>query len=307
MIKCRQDAQYLSYILDENSIFSLTAFRVLKKQQKNGLLACYRNWYNGGIKLLYPVSGMTALSVAAGFWSPTEILDGIRQILKILMAILENGFLQMETVDPDISHMFCDYEKKQIFLIALPLQQGLWGEDLKGWELYLKKSLVSLIELGRGSEQGTLYALKKDLEDPRISLGNLYYKYSEHKSASTQQLKFSQDEDDGHEESGEKLCPGKLSLTLKNQPGQLQFMISQPEFVLGKNGAVVDGLVNLSPTISRTHCKIWQKKDGFFVEDLKSKNFTWVNGIRLEPGILTKLEDGDVLRLAKYDFDVKIL
>ena len=47
MYKIRQDEQYLLYTLNDNSNFSLTAFRVLKKQEKKWIavvLEAGRKW-----------------------------------------------------------------------------------------------------------------------------------------------------------------------------------------------------------------------------------------------------------------------
>jgi hypothetical protein len=45
-------------------------------------------------------------------------------------------------------------------------------------------------------------------------------------------------------------------------------------------------------SISRKHCRISKKGDKFFVEDLRSRNGTWIHGERIRPGDLFPVEEG---------------
>lgn len=51
-------------------------------------------------------------------------------------------------------------------------------------------------------------------------------------------------------------------------------------------------------TISRRHARILRRRDSYYVEDLHSRNGTFVNGERLQPGEWHPLADGDELSLA---------
>ena len=185
-------------------------------------------------------------------------------------------------------------------MIALPVQPDAEEGNVFLWEQRLRKALVSLIQLSREPEDGTLKALQSDLANPAISLNNLSYKYAENPSSTTQQL-----------QQEETLPPSEkkgnsLLLTLQGPAGPLQFTVHQPEFIIGKNGTQADGAMPFAPTVSRIHCKILQKPDGFVIEDLGSKNHTWVNGVQLIPGTQIMLRDGDMLQVAEYNFHVKI-
>lgn len=50
--------------------------------------------------------------------------------------------------------------------------------------------------------------------------------------------------------------------------------------------------------ISRRHACVRLDNDYYAVEDLQSRNGTFVNGVRLAPGASQRLRDGDVLQLA---------
>jgi hypothetical protein len=79
----------------------------------------------------------------------------------------------------------------------------------------------------------------------------------------------------------------------------------QPVLVIGR----VDTVQSIYPDIdlaeldgensgvSRSHARILQKPEGVYIEDLNSTNFTFLNRIRLQPGELYLLSNGDEIRL----------
>jgi pSer/pThr/pTyr-binding forkhead associated (FHA) protein len=50
--------------------------------------------------------------------------------------------------------------------------------------------------------------------------------------------------------------------------------------------------------LSRKHAEITFDGEGFFIEDLGSKNKSYVNGNRIEQGEKTPIKDGDIIKLA---------
>ena len=68
------------------------------------------------------------------------------------------------------------------------------------------------------------------------------------------------------------------------------------QLVLGRHGGTAGDVADLS--VSRDHARLHVGADRVEVEDLGSKNGTWVNGSRLEGR--TTLRNGDELRLGKY-------
>lgn len=73
------------------------------------------------------------------------------------------------------------------------------------------------------------------------------------------------------------------------------FPVLDPEVVVGRDPSCAISINDAS--ISGTHAKIKQGSEGFFLEDLSSRNGTYVNGERLtQPRLLA---DQDVVRLGK--------
>lgn len=58
--------------------------------------------------------------------------------------------------------------------------------------------------------------------------------------------------------------------------------------------------------VSRRHAKISFQDDKFYVEDLNSVNFTYLNQTRLEPNEPAELNDGDELMFGRLKFTVQM-
>lgn len=61
-----------------------------------------------------------------------------------------------------------------------------------------------------------------------------------------------------------------------------------------------------SPIISKMHACIIKDEDKFYIEDLNSTNGTFINGERIAMHNKMCLSDGDALRIASYEFVVKL-
>lgn len=301
-VKC--DGQYLSYILEDNSMFFPTGYRVLKKQEKNGFISCMKNYFNGHIKLLYPISGYETVSVAAGYWGLKEVLEWMFRILQVLMEIQGNGFIQIETVDVELSHIFIEQENKRVWIVALPLNIETNRNSRMQWEQELRKSLLSVTELSCISDQqGILLELQQKIREA-ATLEDLYQTLK--RIADEQKLGIDTKKllvDERKEIQKEQVSvSGRLYIISRSGSEKVEIPIDKDNFVLGKNPALADGVLRMSPTISRKHCRIFRDVDGHYLEDLESKNFTYLNGIRLLPGEKKKLQHGDQIRLAEVEF-----
>ncbi len=60
----------------------------------------------------------------------------------------------------------------------------------------------------------------------------------------------------------------------------------------------------LSEEVSRRHCVITVGPADVWVEDLKSRNGTFVNGSKIEPATRKKLADGDMIRVGSLELRV---
>jgi hypothetical protein len=63
-------------------------------------------------------------------------------------------------------------------------------------------------------------------------------------------------------------------------------------------------VVLLSPRVSRYHARISSRNGDYEIEDLNSKNGTWVNGVRINGA--NRLHDGDSIQLGDVNINFKI-
>lgn len=78
-----------------------------------------------------------------------------------------------------------------------------------------------------------------------------------------------------------------------SRPGR-RILLDQPELIIGRGEA--SGLVISERQVSRRHARIRQEQDHYVLEDLRSKNGTFLNGQELAgPHVL---QDGDEIQVA---------
>lgn len=61
-----------------------------------------------------------------------------------------------------------------------------------------------------------------------------------------------------------------------------------------------------SPVISKMHACLLKEDDKFYIEDMNSTNGTYINDERIAMHSKTRIADGDILRVAAYNFKVCI-
>lgn len=87
-----------------------------------------------------------------------------------------------------------------------------------------------------------------------------------------------------------------LVLMALGGPLNQQSWTIENELVLGRDPRC--DVVIPNRQISRRHARVFRQGEGIWVEDLGSKNGTFINGERVEPGHPVQLQEGDTLVLA---------
>jgi serine phosphatase RsbU (regulator of sigma subunit)/pSer/pThr/pTyr-binding forkhead associated (FHA) protein len=90
-----------------------------------------------------------------------------------------------------------------------------------------------------------------------------------------------------------------LSLRNGTSVGQ-SFPIDDDSVVLGRHpdcAIVVDG-----SAVSRKHARVFKDGENFYVEDLKSRNKTFLNSTEMPPGTPQQLKDGDIIGICDSEF-----
>lgn len=76
-----------------------------------------------------------------------------------------------------------------------------------------------------------------------------------------------------------------------------------PVFRIGKEHTQVDYTIVGNSAVSRSHAKITIRGSEYLLEDTNSKNFTYVNGMKLTSGVPVRIKNGDKLTFANEEFE----
>ena len=82
--------------------------------------------------------------------------------------------------------------------------------------------------------------------------------------------------------------------------------ITKSSYVIGKSSEQADYGVQGNAGISRRHVCIRQTPDGYYIQDLKTTNGTYVDGSRVSWDKDVKLLDGSIIRMADEEFEFRI-
>lgn len=296
-MKIKQDGSYTSFVLDDNSDFYMTGYRILKKQENDGILPCWKVLLNGRIKLIYPTAGRVPLTWAAKSWESGEARQYMGQALSVICRLADNGFLSPEAVWPDGDHMYMDKSSGQVFLTVLPVTVKADPQSHLNWLMSLKRTLLNLIELSPGKRDGQMgeqiLCIRRASSVKELFEGFCQPRTQEaqEKYPGTKEPFFREDE--------------RIRLVLQHSSRSFSLEITKDEFTIGKLKSSVDGVIDFTPTVSRLHCKIIKRDGRFYIQDLGSANHTYVNGVMTVPMEPVEIKVNDGIRLAELDFKVQ--
>ncbi len=81
-----------------------------------------------------------------------------------------------------------------------------------------------------------------------------------------------------------------------------EFPINKPVYRVGKEQRYVDGYITGNTAISRKHAEIVTRNNRYFIIDLHSTNFTYINHSIIARDTETEFYDGDIITFADEDF-----
>jgi hypothetical protein len=93
----------------------------------------------------------------------------------------------------------------------------------------------------------------------------------------------------------------QLTITTGDDAG-LMFPLTEPEYLIGRQRDNQISLADLG--VSGHHIRIYRGPDGYAIEDLKSRNGTWLNGARTFHSLL---KHGDEIRIGATEMRYEIL
>ena len=99
-------------------------------------------------------------------------------------------------------------------------------------------------------------------------------------------------------------APAVAATLVRTKNGE-QIQIRKQIFKVGKERVKVDYCISDNNTISRTHAQITYKNGEYYVTDLKSTNYTYVNGNKVAADQEMKLRNGDKIKLSDEEFEFR--
>ena len=284
----------IAYVLNDNNIFFMTGYKVLKSQEKNGFLRCVKVSFNGKIQLMYLTKDngveLKSLSAMRHTLDADSFLVVIRNLLSGIVRAKSVGFLHCPNIEVNPERIFVEPKTLVVNLIYLPIQEYCAAEDAQEFEMNLCAGIIAMIDGMPGIKNQAVMNLRDALTDATKSLQDIVRELGGTKMpVSDSKPKKEQ----------------TLVLNATFHPVHFRAEIPARETVLGASENKADIIISENPYISGVHAVIRFSDGVFTVEDV-SRNGTSVNGKRLTKRQRVPLQDGDELRLATSKFRVTI-
>lgn len=142
----QRDSQNLTYLLAGEGMFSMTGYKVMQSQEKNGFVKCRRITQNGKPKLFYDIAPYQCLQYLLPQMKPEEFLTVLSHLSELLLQVNQNGFMRCDHIPLDFGRIFVRQDSLKVFLLYLPLEWEL-PEKEKGKQIaQLKQEIRAAYE-----------------------------------------------------------------------------------------------------------------------------------------------------------------
>lgn len=285
-----------AYILNDNSMFLSTQYKVLQSRTDDCFVRCMKMLYNGKIQLyFFPVSSKPLRHIIFNI-DVSKFCNIIANLFHDIMEVKSNGFLSCQNIDLSFDHIYIDVKTYKVGLVYLPLNCPLY-EDYSLFENQLRTDLIKLITNTASLSSPKMHQFVEKLADDVLTLEDLsqWLKNDAGPSSSTTYFK---DRTLPHAE--------QLYLVSMDHSNYMEMLINKDEFLIGRKASCVDGVIEFNKMIGRVHCKINKSGKSYSITDLNSANGTYVNQKRLLPNQTMSIYHDDIIRLANSDFKVRV-
>lgn len=288
-----------AYILNDNSAFLSTEYKVLQSQANSCFVKCMKMMFNGKLQLFYLTKGLKPFASMIPTMDSESFLTIMASLFSDIIDVNHNGFLSCRNIDIAFEHIYVDPATYKVSLVYLPLNKHLY-DDSASFENKIRTDLVKLI-----SDVSTLSTPKTmqfsvDLSDGTLSVEDLYARIK------GKSIENNQANEGRGDPVRDKTKLGLLRLIAMNAPTRVEIAVTKDAFVIGKKAELCDGVIGFNKMISRSHCRINRRGSQYTITDLQSANGTYVNRVRLQPNQSYPIKNGDIVRLANSDFQISI-
>ena len=275
---------FFGYLIDDSFGFSEADYNAMKKLKNPPLIRCMKVLHNGKTEICYEASALFSLSDALTTNKINDLAVVYLGLYDALAEIKKIGYLSVCNILPQMEKIFLDPKNNDIKLVYLPLSKELFGNQLV-FEDELKHSFLRLFDRTQKMLTAREMVLKENLQSPNLSLKEI----ADHLKVQTVSKSHSRG----------------LYLYSTNIPHPITIDVQKDDFVIGKNSAVCDYLLNISEQISRIHCQIRKDANGYSIIDLNSTYGTFLNERQLLPQRAYPIKNNDKIGIARIvDFTV---
>lgn len=290
----------ISFLFQEMDPFFEIGCRILEQEHMDQMLPYKRIQQNGREKLIFQAEGdhIVRLMDEMPKFGEDRRVDLLYEMIYLNKKVEENGFLKKECIWYKYDNIYYDRDKDCIMTAVLPITGELRYADDTKWYDWFEETVEHIVS-GVPDEKAAyarkvvrmLRAGKMSLEEALGETGRICRKASGNTGV------------DAH--SGQSAV---LKLLYSGKGGRYEFLVSDDDFLIGRNEEQADGVIPLalSRAVSRKHCLITRMNQKYFVQDLESVNHTLVNGIMVPPYELMELENNDILSVGDIEFRVTI-
>ena len=295
-----------SYVLQDNNVFLSTEYKVLQSQVNSCFVKCMKMLYNGKVQIYYVTNSLKPLASMLSSLDADSFLTIVANLFADIIDVKHNGFLSCQNIDISFEHIFVDPATYKVSLVYLPLSKRIY-EDNAAFENEFRTGLIKLISGIAALSSPKTMQFSVDLSNGTLSLEDLYARIKGGKSVAGRTIPqaTSTVQQVSSTQTGQQVR-AILRIVAMNAPERVELVVNKDEYVIGKNPAMVDGVVSFNKMVSRVHCKISNYAGQYTITDLQSANGTFLNRVRLVPNQPHPIKGGDIIRLANSDFQVVI-
>lgn len=286
-----------AYILNDNSIFLSTEYKVLQSQTNSCFVKCMKMLYNGKVQLYYLTNNFKPFASLLPTLNAESFMVICANLFADIIDVKGNGFLSCQNIDISFERIYVDTATYKVSLVYLPVAQRLF-DDSSSFENELRTSLIKLIQGISTLSTPKTVQFATNLANGTLSIESIYTSIKSGKAPISSPHNRPVPDTSGNQ--------GQMKLVAMNAPTRIEIVVTKNEFTIGKKAELVDGVVSFNRMISRSHCKVIKNGTQYFITDLQSANGTFVNHVRVQPNQPHPIKGGDIIRLANSDFQVVV-
>lgn len=291
--------QSVLYVLEDDRLFMISGYKLMKARESSGLLKCSRIQLNGKTALCYQTGEMKPLDRMFGFLSFEAFLTIMQKVIDIILEVEGNGFLQACNLDLSFDRIFVESKHLDAGVVYLPINNK--NAASRDPEMDFRKSLYEQIrQLPLYFSQAAEMVCQNLMDGTRTlrDVKAVMAQVSRTQSGEPEVYKVERRRD------GTKTLAANLRLISQSRQYPVTLHDHSYEYVIGKHGAQAEGVIPVS-SVSRKHCVIYFSNGEYYIEDLDSTNGTRVNGVRLPSHQRKRIFNGDVVSIANIPFKIE--